>query len=268
MKKNHPNQEVVVITGAASGIGRELVIKYVERGAQVVGLDLKIESLNSIQCRSFKVDVTQSQEVQKTAELISAEIGTPTIWINNAGITALGAFDDIGEPEFNRVMAVNFDGVVNGTRAALSVMKNPIRGTIVNMASVAGIVPAPYMSSYVASKHAVVGFTRAMRLELEMSHRPIQMLLVTPGFVKTQIMAPQGNYHFPNFLNFMVSDAAKTAQEIIKGIASQNPEIQPTASGKIFLNLNRIMPKYLSKSSRLLVARNVKEFLGVSPIKK
>lgn len=268
MKKKSTNQDIAVITGAAAGMGREMVTILLDRGFTVIALDLNFEGLQLLPCTSFKVNVEIASEVSDVAQKIVKEIGKPTLWINNAGITALGAFEDVSPDDFNRVIAVNFQGVVNGTRAALAVMKEPTRGTIVNMASVAGIAPAPFMSAYVASKHAVVGFTRSLRQELELSHSAIQMILVAPGFVKTKIMEAQGGFRFPDFLQFMVSDPETAAREIIDGILKGKPEIHPTPTGKLFINMHRLMPGLLSKSSRLMVAKNWKELLGFTRIGK
>lgn len=268
MKKNKRPHEITVITGAAAGIGREMVNLLLKKGMTVVALDLNREGLQLLPCASYGVNVANASELFQVTEKIVNDVGKPTIWINNAGITALGAFEDVSVADFDRVIAVNFQGVVNGTRAALSVMKEPKRGTIVNIASVAGIAPAPFMSAYVASKHAVVGFTRSLRQELELSHSPIQMILVAPGFVKTKIMEAQGGFRFPDFLQFLVSNPETAASEIVEGILNGQPEIHPTPSGKVFIQMQRLMPGLLSRSSRLLVAKNWKELLGFTRIGK
>ena len=257
---------VVVITGAAAGIGHEIADLYLEKGASVVALDVDSAGLKTLKCLGIEVNVADGPQLMEAAQRITRDVGKPTVWINNAGIQSLGAFEDIAPDAFRRVMSVNFEGVVNGTRAALSVMKEPVRGTIVNMASVAGIVPAPFMTAYTASKHAVVGFTRGLRQELELAHSPLQIILVAPGFVKTKIMAPAGGFSFPDWLNFMVSEPDTIAREIVDGITRGHVEIHPTASGKLFIKLYRVMPELISKSSRLLVARNWKELLGFTRI--
>ncbi|MBI3556300.1 MAG: SDR family oxidoreductase [Deltaproteobacteria bacterium] len=261
-------KEVVVITGAAAGIGHEIASLYLASGATVVALDMDREGLKTLNCPGIEVNVVDGAQLLDVAQRITREHGKPTVWINNAGIQSLGAFEEVAPEAFRRVMCVNFDGVVNGTRAAISVMKEPVRGTIVNMASVAGIVPAPFMTAYTASKHAVVGFTRGLRQELELAHSPIKIILVAPGFVKTKIMAPGGGFSFPDWLRFMVSEPDTVAREILDGISKGQVEIHPTASGKMFIKLYRVMPDLISRSSRLLVAKNWKELLGFTRIGK
>lgn len=258
--------DIVVITGAAAGIGRELAKRYLGRGDQVVALDVDAAGMGGLDCPCIEANVADGRLLTEVAGRIVREVGRPTIWINNAGIQTLGAFENITPGDFDRVMAVNFGGVVNGTRAALSVMKEPIRGAIVNMASVAGIVPAPFMSAYTASKHAVVGFTRGLRQEMELGHSPIRIVLVAPGFVKTKIMDAAGGFSFPEWLRFMVSEPEAVAQEIVSGISRGYTEIHPTVSGKALLKMYRLMPGVVGSSSRLLVAKNWKELLGLTKI--
>jgi len=260
-------KNIVVITGAAAGIGREIALLYVERGATVIALDVDRAGLSTLPCSRIEANVADGAGLMEVASRIALDHGKPTIWINNAGIQSLGAFSDIAPEDFRRVMAVNFEGVVHGTRAALSVMKEPVCGTIVNMASVAGIVPAPFMTAYTASKHAVVGFTRGLRQELELAHSPLQITLVAPGFVKTKIMDAAAGFSFPDWLRFMVSDPVAVAREIVDGVAHGRVEIHPTASGKMLIQLNRVMPELVAKSSRVLLAKNWKELLGLTRIK-
>lgn len=257
---------VVVITGAAAGIGREVARLYGERGALVVAIDRDPSALADFEGPSIVADVAEKGALASAARRVVAEHGKPAVWINNAGVTLLGAFSDVSPERFQSVIDVNLGGVIEGTRAAMSVMVEPVRGTIVNIASIAGIVPAPFMSAYVASKHAVVGFTRSLRQELELAHSPLKVILVAPGFVRTQIMAPQGGFEFPEHLNFLVGKPEGVAREIVEGIEAGQAEIHPTASGKLFVQLNRIMPDLLRRSSRLLVARDWKELLGFTRI--
>ncbi len=261
-------KEIVVITGAGAGIGRELAELYHKKQHTVIGLDIDPKGKENFPGSFFTVDMTHEEELLKTAQKFKEEIGKPTLWINNAGIASLGPFEKISSDAFRRVMSVNFDGTVNGTRTALSIMKNPIRGTIVNISSLNGTIPAPFMSSYVSSKHAVMGFTRSLQEEFAQTQSPLKILLVSPGFVKTKIMESHPDYNFPDWLNFMVEDPKKTAQEIYSGISKEKAEIRPTFHGKLLLGLYRVSPTLVKKSSRLLLAKNWKELFGLSPIKK
>ena len=275
--KRDLSKEVVVITGAANGIGKALVGKYVAAGAKVAALDLNEEGLRDLKAAqgeaasrvfNYVLDVSDEKQVSSVAEKIVMDLGKPTVWVNNAGIVLMGEFEKVSSSDFMRVMATNFNGVVFGTRAALSLMKEPERGVIVNVASVSGTVPAPFMTSYTAAKHAVVGFTRSLREEREQSHSAIKIVLVSPGFVRTKIMEVPSAFRFPHWLQWMVDDPEKTAEEIVHGIEAGKTEIMPSIHGKMLLTLHRVAPEMTRKSSRLVSAKSWKELLGLLPIRK
>ena len=275
--KQDLSKEVVVITGAASGIGRALLKKYLQAGAKVAALDVNEEALQELKtahledaARIFNqvVDVSDEAEVIAAGQQIFSKFGKPSVWINNAGIALLGDFEKVATTDFARVMSINFDGVVYGTRVALSLMKEPERGSIVNIASVSGTVAAPFMTSYTAAKHAVVGFTRALREEREQSHSAIKIILVSPGLVRTKIMEVSEEFRLPQWLQWIVHDPDSTAEEIVAGIQSGRVEILPTINGKMLLALHRVAPGITRKSSRLVSAKSWKELLGLSPIRK
>ncbi|MGE4234415.1 MAG: SDR family NAD(P)-dependent oxidoreductase [Bacteriovoracia bacterium] len=253
--------KIVVITGSSSGIGDALARQYLNAGAKVVGLD--VNSAHNVSA-FYKVDVSNEDQMNTVAQRIVEEVGRPTHWYNNAGIAVLGAFEKISSKEFDRVLDVNLKGVVYGTRAAIKAMNG--MGVIINVASVAGIVPCSYMSSYVATKHAVVGFTRALRLEHEQAKSQMRFVLVSPGMVKTPIMEPNGEKWLPSKFDFMVEDPAKVAREIISGVERGKVEIKPTRSGKMLLASYRISPTLATKSSRMLVSTNWKQLLGLEKI--
>jgi NAD(P)-dependent dehydrogenase (short-subunit alcohol dehydrogenase family) len=265
--------KVVVVTGGAKGIGRALVRSYLESGAKVAALDAAEDALLALAQEvasenlvTLACDVSDPASVQTAAARVLERFGKPELWINNAGISVLGAFEDVPAEQFDRVWRVNFQGVVNGTRAALKLMTEPERGMICNVASLNGLVPAPFMSAYTASKHAVVGFTRAIQLELRQKQSPVRAILVCPGFVKTDIMKGHNGFEFPKWLDFAVGDVESTAREIRDGIEEGAEEIIPTLNGKVVKAVSRVAPTWVARSSRVLTARNWKELLGLKPV--
>lgn len=213
-------------------------------------------------------DITEKSDLAKYATQIRKEKKSPDIWINNAGLAFPQAFHKMSADHFEKIMAVNFLGVVNGTRLALSFMKEKQNGCIVNIASIAGHVPAPFMAPYVASKHAVVGFTRALQLEMQQMSCPVKFCLVSPGFSNTEIMkCNPDEFAFPSWLSWLVSSPHSVALDIISAIESEKEEITPTLSAPAVLKLYRYAPKPIFRLfSRALTARNWKELIGLEGI--
>lgn len=267
--------ETVVITGAGGGIGLELVKIYLSQGCRVAALDIRVDELSKLaldktngRLRSYEVDVSNEHQMETVAERIVIELGVPYIWINNAGIVDLQKFENSTTEGFKRVMDVNFYGAVIGTRIALNLMRKPERGTIANVSSLNGIVPAPFMTSYVSSKHAVVGFTRALQEEKRQTRSAINVSLVLPGFVKTAIMEANSEYIFPKFLKWLVVDATAAALDIVRGLEQGRQEIIPTIRGRVLGELGQNFPKMMQRSTRLLLAQNWKQAVGLEPIKR
>ena len=262
--------QTIVITGAAAGIGRELTLLYAKAGARLVAVDRDAKALESLGDHAKKygfdvepveVDVTRPMVLAELAERLIKERKQIHVWINNAGIAPLGGFLDISAETFDRVLDVNLKAVVNGTRVALQTMEAQGFGRIINMASIAGHLPAPFMSAYNASKHGVVGFTRSLQAELRLTGSPVSILLVSPGFVNTEIIARGTALGFPEWLSFMLAKPFDVAKAIVGATHSSRLELYPTANGKLMKRLYHWAPKTTVKSARLLMARSWKDFL-------
>ena len=264
----------MVVTGGAKGIGRELVKIYLSRGAKVAAMDVsevalvelarEVASPNLV---TLSCDVSDPLSLAAAADRAIERQGKPELWVNNAGVSELGSFTELSAEKFDRVWRVNFLGVVNGCRIALSRMREPERGMLVNVASMNGIVPAPFMSAYTASKHAVVGFTRSLHLEFRQQNAPYRVLLVCPGFVQTDIMNARDGFEFPKWLQPAIGDPALVAQEIFQAVADGKEEIFPTFNGKMMKAAHRLAPTWLARSSRILTAQSWKELLGLKGVR-
>ncbi|MBT3585804.1 MAG: SDR family oxidoreductase [Halobacteriovoraceae bacterium] len=256
------SQPIAVITGGASGIGKELVRLYI-LDHLVIALDLSQESLESLKEEfpgviALSCDVSKLEELKTVAEKIISSYGTPTIWFNNAGIAVVESFREFDLEKFDQVLKVNINGVVYGTRVAMEKMGE--EGVIVNMASVNGYIPAPYMTAYGASKHAVVGFTAGLQQELEIEKSSLRVVLVAPGFVETPIVhAADKLIQNPLFEKFR-SQPETVAAEIKSGIESGKGTIFPTLNGKLMIQLNKLSPQMLAKGGRFFLSKNWKDF--------
>ncbi|ORM34978.1 SDR family NAD(P)-dependent oxidoreductase [Williamsia sp. 1135] len=188
--------QTVVVTGAASGMGRSLAQQLASSGAALALCDIDSGGLEetAATCRSRArrvsttiVDVADRYAVASFADDVVASMGVPLAVFNNAGQTAV--IDVASEPHDvgKRVFDVNFGGVLNGTKAFLPHLRRSDRGHIVNTSSAFGLLASPMQSSYSASKFAVRGFTEALQHELAVSGSGVHAHLVYPGAVNTAV---------------------------------------------------------------------------------
>jgi 3-oxoacyl-[acyl-carrier protein] reductase len=184
--------KVAAVTGAAQGIGKAIATLLAARGAIVVVCDINLEmaqetareiELNGGKSHAIKADVTQPGDadliVKETVEKFSAL----DILVNNAGITKDNVLLRMKEDQWDQVMAVNLKGTFTCTKAAIRVMMRQKRGTIINVASITGLMGNAGQANYSASKAGVIGFTKAIAREY--ADRGITVNAVAPGFIAT-----------------------------------------------------------------------------------
>ena len=184
---------VAVVTGAGSGIGRALAVGLVQRGARVAASDVDADGLAETASlmghghRADPLDVTDRAAVLAYAEAVVAEFGHVNQVYNNAGVAFAGdvlgsAFEDI-----ERVVDIDFWGVVNGTKAFLPHLIASGDGHVVNISSLFGLLSVPGQSAYNAAKFAVRGFTESLRQEMLLAGHVVRVTCVHPGGIKTNI---------------------------------------------------------------------------------
>ena len=173
--------QVIVITGASSGIGLATAREAARRGAKVVLASRNAEELRQItdeiraaggSAISVAADVAEPDAVERIGESAAREFGGVDTWVNNAGVSIYGKLTDIPLADKRRLFDVNFWGVVNGCRTAVRLMRDH-GGTIINVGSEVSDRAIPLQGIYSASKHAVKGYTDALRMELEHEELPI-----------------------------------------------------------------------------------------------
>lgn len=197
MGSNDFTGRLVLVTGAGSGIGLETALAFARAGARLVITDVNEAALAAAraavtalgaECLARRCDVSDEQDMGALAEHVNERAGVPDILVNNAGIGYFGLFLDTPTVAWRRAFEVNVMGVVNGIRAFLPAMRAAGgERWVVNVASAAGFAPAPSMSAYAASKHAVVGLSEVLAMELEGSG--VRVLMVCPGVINTPIVA-------------------------------------------------------------------------------
>jgi len=181
--------KVAVVTGAARGIGLATAQALALAGAQVAICDLGADALEAAQIDALKIaaDVTQTQAADQLIAATLEKWGRIDIVVNNAGITRDNLLLRMKDEEWEQVLAVNLTGVFKVTRAAIRPMLKQRAGSIINIASVVGIMGNPGQANYAASKAGVIGFTKAVAREV--APRGIRVNALAPGFIQTQMTA-------------------------------------------------------------------------------
>ncbi len=214
--------KTAIITGASKGIGKELAKVFAKRGFNLLLASRNIDLLNkikkemgskfSIKVHIHKTDVSISNECKTMVEKAYDEFGRIDVLINNAGIGIYSPIEDIKEEELKKVIDVNFFGSFYCTKYSLPYLKE-VKGTVINISSVAGIIPVPFMAGYSASKFALNSLSEALRAE--MKKHGVHVLLVCPGVIRTGFTnSAYGNYK--PLLNLKGTSPSKLAEKTFK----------------------------------------------------
>lgn len=187
---------VAAISGAGSGIGRALAAALADRGARLALSDVDAEAVEATavlceargaQVLTERVDVTEREAVATHAAAVRDHFGRVDQVYNNAGVAHFGHVLHESFKDVERVLDVNFWGVVNGTSAFLPHLVESGNGHVVNVSSLFGVVTFPGQSAYNASKFAVRGYTEALRQEMALSRLPVRVTCVLPGGIRTSV---------------------------------------------------------------------------------
>ena len=188
------DQQVIVITGASSGIGRLTAIEAARRGAKVVlaargveALETAVQEITAAGGTAFAVetDVADFAQVDALGRRAVERFGRIDTWVNNAAVSVYGEFAQISPEEFRRVIEIDLMGQVYGAKVALQHMRGQPGGSIINNASGLADRSVPLQAAYCAAKHGVKGFGDALRVELDHAGVPIQVVTIKPASIDT-----------------------------------------------------------------------------------
>lgn len=194
------NSKVVIITGVSSGIGRAAAMSFAKQGCRVFGTVRNTAKAQAIPgVALIEMDVSDETSIERGIQTIIAQAKRIDVLVNNAGVTLLGAAEETSITEAQTLFDTNLFGIMRMTKAVLPHMREQRSGRIVNVSSVLGFLPAPYMALYSASKHAVEGLSET--LDHEVRQFGIRVALVEPSYTKTNLdlNAPQTVSRIPDY---------------------------------------------------------------------
>lgn len=262
------NQSVVVITGAASGIGRALAVRLSKEDIAGIaisdvneaGLNETASMISGVPVSAHVMDVSKLDEVKQFADEVVAKHGRVTHLINNAGVGLMGTFEHLSIEDFEWLMGINFWGVIYGCKVFLPILKEQPYGHIVNISSVFGFIAPEEQTAYCASKFAVRGFTESLRHELAGTH--LHVSCVHPGGIKTNIARnsrigentpEEWKQQGAKFFDKVARTSPETAAEVIvKGIKGRDPRILIGQDAYAISTFSRLFPaRYLRVIERI-----------------
>jgi len=215
---------VVLVTGAARGIGAAIARVLAEAGAQVVLTDVLDEALAATAAQigeralALRLDVTDGQAWAATVEQVLARYGRLDALVNNAGILAFATLEDTTEEQFRRILEVNVTGTFLGMRAVTPAMKAVRRGSIVNISSADGLMGRNALTAYTASKWAIRGLTRSAALELGL--HGVRVNSVHPGGIFTELANPGGlsREQYDGLFDWLPLQRAADPEEVARSV--------------------------------------------------
>jgi NADP-dependent 3-hydroxy acid dehydrogenase YdfG len=217
--------KVAVVTGAGSGIGQALAIELARSGAKLAISDVNTEGLAATEERlkaigapvkADRLDVTEREAFELYADAVAEHYGKVNQIYNNAGIAFAGDVEASQFKDIERVMDVDFWGVVNGTKVFLPHLIASGDGHVVNISSIFGLFSVPGQAAYNAAKFAVRGFTEALRQEMAVAGHPVKVTTVHPGGIKTGIVR--------NITTVDSIDKDELAENFDKKLANTSPQ--------------------------------------------
>jgi short-subunit dehydrogenase len=249
------NEQVVVLTGASSGIGREAASLFGERGAAVVLAARDEAALRDVAAEIAQVggrahvvptDVAEWPQVERLAREAVEHFGRIDTWVNNAGVAMGGAVHETEVAEIERIIRVNLIGVIFGIKAAIPQMKRQGGGTIINIGSVAGVRAFPIQSVYSATKHGVKGITEALRLELWREPGEFHVTYIAPAAINTPLF-PQARTKLATQLGAPrpIYVPRIVAESIVFAAEHPRRDIFVGGGAKLFDVLERISPAFV-----------------------
>lgn len=272
--------KVAAITGAASGMGRELALELAAKGCALSLSDVNTKGLEEtatmakakgVKVTTAKLDVASREAVYAWAEQTAKDHGGVNLIFNNAGVALNAPLDAISQKDFEWIVDINFWGVVYGSQAFLPYLKASGDGHIINTSSLFGLIGTPGTGAYSATKFAVRGYTESLRIELDMMNCGVSATCVHPGGIRTEInrsariaegteklfgvSGEKARDKFDKLLN--LTSANKAARIILRAVEKNSRRVVVGPDAK-FMD---ILVRLLGSAYQPLIAANTKRML-------
>jgi len=258
------DQQVIVITGASSGIGLATALAAAHQGASVVLAARSKQTLDDIaaqiaadggQAIAVQADVGNRADVEAIAEAAVTRFGRIDTWINDAGVAIYGRLDEVADEDSQRLFQTNFWGVVHGSLVALPHLKRN-GGALINIGSEVSDAAVPLQGMYTASKHAVKGFTDALRIELDADEAPISVTLIQPTAVDTPYPEHARNYlsQEPKLPSPMI-EAEKVASAILDAATDPTRSTKVGTMSVLNTTMAKLMPALSDAMAKMQMGR-------------
>ena len=277
----HFDDRVAAVTGAASGIGRELAVALAGHGCHLAISDLNEAGLaetaalaqraGAVRVTTQRLDVADRDAVFAWADAVAAEHGQVNMIFNNAGVGLGATVEHMAIGDFEWLMGINFWGVVHGTQAFLPHLRAAGDGHVINISSLFGLLSVPSQSAYNAAKFAVRGFTESLRQELDMLDCGVSSTTVHPGGIKTAIsrnarmdrslrdLGMDEETAGRDFEKNFITSADKAARIILRAVRRDRRRVLVGPDAVLLDKVQRLFPTLYQRLTPVLMARDRKE---------
>lgn len=257
------NQKVAIVTGASSGIGKATAIHLASLGYRVFGTSRKGGGAEKSQFELLSLDVTNDDSVEALVRNVIAQTGRIDVLVNNAGMGVTGGAEESSLEQVHSIFDTNVYGMIRMIKAVLPYMRNQKEGRIINISSILGKIPAPFMALYSSTKHAVEGYSES--LDHEIRQFGIRSILIEPAYTKTQFDQSSSPADHPldiykrnrKQLSEVVESAMKNgdpaetvAHTIARALSDATPKLRYTSgkqAGRL-AQMRRFLPESLFES--------------------
>lgn len=245
--------KTAIVTGAASGIGREIARRMASEGARVLVTDLPGTGAEAVAAEigagaeAMAVDVSRREEIQAAIDRVVAEHSRLDFIFNNAGVAIFGEAEIVTLDDWDKIIDVNLRGVAYGTTLAYQQMVRQGSGHIVNTASVAGLVPVPLQMHYCATKHAVVGLSKTLAVEAR--EHGVHVTAFCPGFVRTgmftnnKLLGTLEGTNAERLMPIRPLSAERAAERLLAGVSRRREIVVTPFYGHLAWWLERLSPR-------------------------